>query len=116
MSPDLPNRRSIRLRHYDYAAPGAYFVTLCVKHREPLFGKIVDGKMRLNALGEIVRDTWESLRSLYPYIQPDVFVVMPDHFHAVLSIDDISDGLTGIEGASRRALALLRPNPYKISA
>jgi putative transposase len=47
-------RRSIRLKGYDYSHPGAYFVTICTQDREFLFGEIVDGRMHLNAAGEMV--------------------------------------------------------------
>ena len=47
-NPDKHHRRSIRLKGYDYSKPGAYFVTLCVKDRECLFGDITDGQMHLN--------------------------------------------------------------------
>jgi hypothetical protein len=43
--PDKHRRRSIRLKGYDYAEPGAYFVTIAAQAREPLFGEVVDGKM-----------------------------------------------------------------------
>ncbi len=52
------HRRSIRLRGYDYAQAGAYFVTICTWNRACLFGDVVDGTMRLNAMGEIVADEW----------------------------------------------------------
>lgn len=48
------NRRSIRLKGYDYSKKGAYFVTICTQNRECLFGKIVDGEMILNEFGNIV--------------------------------------------------------------
>ena len=53
------HRRSIRLPHYDYTAAGAYFVTICTYGRECLFGEIVEGEMRLNDFGVIVREEWE---------------------------------------------------------
>ena len=54
--PDKHRRRSIRLKGYDYAQPGAYFVTICARDRACLFGEVVDGAMRLNAYGQIVRN------------------------------------------------------------
>ncbi len=44
----MPNRRSIRLKDYDYSREGAYFVTICTHGRACLFGEIGDGKMVLN--------------------------------------------------------------------
>ncbi|MCI5149496.1 MAG: hypothetical protein D3916_08935 [Candidatus Electrothrix sp. MAN1_4] len=34
---DIHRRRSIRLRGYDYSQAGAYFLTICLQHRECLF-------------------------------------------------------------------------------
>lgn len=42
-NPDKHHRRSIRLRGYDYAAEGLYFITLCVENRWTIFGRISDG-------------------------------------------------------------------------
>ena len=52
------NRRSIRLKIYDYSQPGAYFITIVTHNRQCLFGEIVNGEMRLYEYGEIVRDEW----------------------------------------------------------
>jgi len=53
--------RSIRLKGYDYAQAGAYFVTICTRERECLFGEIAHGEMRLNDAGEIARRCWEDI-------------------------------------------------------
>ena len=58
------HRRSIRLKGYDYAQPGAYFVTIVTQGCACLLGDIVNDEMRLNVLGEIVRDAWSDL----PYV------------------------------------------------
>jgi len=46
--PGKHHRRSIRLKHYDYNQPSAYFITICPHNRQCLFGEIVDGEMVLN--------------------------------------------------------------------
>ena len=84
------NRKSIRLRGYDYSLPGAYFVTLCVKNRECLFGKIITGAMQYSQYGLIAREKWEWLGQQYPYVKLDEYTVMPSHFHGILWIRDIS--------------------------
>ena len=52
------HRASIRLKGQDYSLAGAYFITLVAYRREMLFGKIKDGKIRLNRRGEIVQEEW----------------------------------------------------------
>jgi len=84
--PDKHTRRSIRLHEYDYTQSGAYFVTICIHQRECLLGEIVDGLMSTNSWGEIVRGEWLQTAILRPGVELDVFVVMPNHFHGIISI------------------------------
>jgi putative transposase len=95
------NRRSIRLRRYDYSSAGAYFVTICTKDRECLFGKVVEGEMRMNTWGDIVRACWDNLSRHYGRVVTDAFVVMPNHVHGIIMItDDRNDNVgTGLKPA-----------------
>jgi len=77
------HRRSIRLREYDYAQPGGYFVTICTHDHKCLFGGVVDSEMHLNELGEIVATEWLQTAEIRSEIALDAFVVMPNHVHAV---------------------------------
>ena len=58
-NPDIHHRRSIRLKEYDYAEIGAYFVTICAFQRGCLFGDVVGGEMLLNEFGMILKDAWD---------------------------------------------------------
>jgi len=88
----LRSRRSIRLKGYDYAEAGAYFVTIGAQNRECLFGAIVDGEMRVNDAGKMVERWWEELPHKFPSVELDEFVVMPNHFHGIVGITDTSVG------------------------
>ncbi len=89
MKPPPPKRRiALRLPEYDYSQPGAYFVTLVTYKRAHLFGDISAGDMRLNRFGEIVHSTWLDLPRHYPHVELDAFVIMPNHVHAVLMLQD----------------------------
>lgn len=92
--PDKHHRRSIRLKGYDYALPGAYFVTLNTWRGEHLFGKIVDGKVQLSKYGKIVSACWDETPAHFARVEPDAFVVMPNHVHliVILADDDLSRG------------------------
>jgi REP element-mobilizing transposase RayT len=83
-NPDKHHRGSLRLRGYDYARDGAYFITVCAQERQCLFGEVVDGKIRLNASGRMVQAVWEELSIHYPGAKGDRFVVMPNHFHGII--------------------------------
>lgn len=78
------HRHSIRLPSYDYAQPGAYFVTIVAWQRECLFGEVVGGKMRLNDIGKIVQWEWLELPKRLRFLELGVFMVMPNHFHGIL--------------------------------
>jgi len=86
-------RRSIRLEGYDYSQPGGYFVTLCTRNRECLFGEISDGQMVLNEYGEIAREEWVRSERIRREIKLDEFVVMPNHIHGIIFFNDV--GATG---------------------
>ncbi len=80
------HRRSIRLKEYDYAQAGAYFVTIVAQGGKCLFGEIVDGVVRLNDAGLMVQAVWEDMPNHYAGIEPEAFVVMPNHIHGIVSL------------------------------
>lgn len=82
----MHNRRSIRLKDYDYRQNGAYFVTICSHERLCLFGSIGDGEMVLNDWGRITQTSWSEIPAHYPMVELDVFVVMPNHVHGIIVI------------------------------
>ncbi len=95
------HRKSIRLKEYDYSSPGAYFVTICTKDRAEIFGNVVDGKMILNELGEIVNRCWLEIPTHFPHAHLDEFVIMPNHMHGII---EIQTEIMEIVGASLLAL------------
>ncbi len=82
--PDKHRRRSIRLKEYDYALAGAYFITVCTQGRLSLFGEVVDGVVQLNDAGRIIQIAWEELPKYYVGVETDAFVVMPNHIHGII--------------------------------
>jgi putative transposase len=96
-------RRSIRLRGYDYSRPGAYFVTICVRRNECLFGAIVDRQMELNAAGHAAAQCWQAIPDHFPNARLDASVLMPNHLHGILVI--------GRRGTACRGTACRAPTP-----
>jgi REP element-mobilizing transposase RayT len=90
----VPVRKSLRLPEYDYSMVGGYFVALVTYERKALFGRIVAGEMRLNEIGQIVRGEWLRTPVLRPNVVLDEFVLMPNHLHGILFIQEV--------GADRR--------------
>jgi REP element-mobilizing transposase RayT len=87
-----PVRRKPRLRNYDYATPGMYFITICIRHRLPLLGRIVEGDMQLSPAGVMVQEVWEAQPAHYPGISIDAFIVMPNHVHGIVVIEEAEAG------------------------
>src|SRR5689334_6034546 len=83
-----PERRWPRLPGYDYTLPDAYFITICTQNRECLFGKIQEGRMRINAFGEFVSACWNEIPLHFHRVVLDAFVVMPNHVHGIIWITD----------------------------
>lgn len=82
--PKKHHRRSIRLKGYDYSQSGYYYITLCVKNIDYLFGEIVDHQMILNDAGKMVEKWFHELDHKYPDIECGEYVVMPNHFHCII--------------------------------
>ncbi|MBK8243271.1 MAG: transposase [Saprospiraceae bacterium] len=85
-SPNIHHHRSIRLKGYDYSQSGLYFVTICVQDRACLFGEIIDGQMICNDAGTMVEIEWLKLPERFTNIHLHEYIVMPNHFHAILEI------------------------------
>ncbi len=111
--PRKHDRRSIRLKGYDYSRAGAYFITIVVKRRECLFGEIADGQMQLNEFGHIVESVWDQLPARYPGIELDSFGVMPNHVHGVVVITADAVGANPVGAIHELPLpeSLLRESP-----
>jgi putative transposase len=82
------NRRSIRLKNYDYSRPGGYFVTICAKNRNPCFGQIVNEKINLSPVGKIVEGCWLGIPEHFKNVKLDEWVIMPNHIHGIIIIDE----------------------------
>ena len=86
-NPNKHHRKSIRLKGHDYSQAGLYFITICVQDRACLFGKVVNGEMKLNDAGVMVKNEWLKLPQRFPNIQLHEFVVMPNHIHGILILN-----------------------------
>ena len=99
---NLRQRRSIRLRGYDYSQAGAYFVTLCTCQQHCLFGTVSAGAAQLNEFGRIASAEWSKLAEIRQEIELDSFVIMPNHLHGIVWIINPDEQTTQV-GAHGRA-------------
>ncbi len=84
---------SIRAQWWNYSNNGAYFITICTQNRSPFFGEIVDEKMILSESGKIAQKCWDEIPVHFPFVKLGSFVVMPDHVHGIIFIENnLDDG------------------------
>ena len=83
----IPSARAV---WHDYNG-GAYFVTICTKDMAHFFGEIVDGEMCLTEIGRCADEQFRNVSSHYPYAKIPLWVVMPNHVHAIVMIDGDAD-------------------------
>jgi REP element-mobilizing transposase RayT len=103
-------RKSLRLRGYDYAKEGAYFVTLVTHKRQCIFGNVIEEDVELSKFGEIACHEWLTSTAIRHEIDlfEDEFVIMPNHIHAIVWIHSKEH-----IGATRQSPLQLDANVYK---
>lgn len=92
------HRRSIRLKGYNYAQEGTYFVTICTHDRECVLGEIRDGAMVLDGVGEIAWQCWDEIPDHFRNVELGEYVMMPNHLHGIILLQEIPHGDDVIRG------------------
>ena len=87
MKNNLPQRKNIRLRNYNYATLGMYFITICIQDRIEILGRIRDKKIKLTEQGIIAQNYLESIEVVYDGIKTDEYIIMPNHIHMIIEIN-----------------------------
>jgi REP element-mobilizing transposase RayT len=87
-----PRRKNPRLPGFGYGKGHSYFITLCTHNREHLFGRITVDTVSMLPAGGMIAHTWELMAEYNPGLVLDAFVVMPNHFHAILGLVDLPKG------------------------
>ena len=87
-NPEIHHRRSIRIKEYDYSREGLYFITICTFNHACLFGHIDNGDMAMTEYGNIVYNEWLQTGEMRKNIILNEFVVMPNHIHGIIEIND----------------------------
>lgn len=78
------DRKSLRLKEYDYSLSGGYFITICTHHNEHVLGEIIDGVMNTSPIGEIIKECWLGLPDHFSRVTLDEYIIMPNHIHGIL--------------------------------
>ena len=79
---------SARLQTWDYASNGAYSITICTAKRQHYFGEIINGKMELSVQVEMAHRYWLEIPRHFSFVMLDEFVVMPNHVHGIIIVDN----------------------------
>ncbi|MEO6831314.1 MAG: hypothetical protein ABI378_03545 [Chitinophagaceae bacterium] len=99
---------SLRATWWDYRSAAAYFITICTRNRNHFFGEIDNGKMNLSRTGVIAEIMWNELKARHPFIELGEYVVMPNHIHGILVLNNSGTGInTDVEA--------LRATPLEFS-
>lgn len=92
MQKKLPRRKDMRLRCYDYSSEGYYFITICMKNRLEILGKINnEDKIELTKEGKTVQKYIKQIEQIYEIIKVDEYVIMPNHIHMIIVIKEKSN-------------------------
>ena len=119
---NLPNRKTLRLKDYDYSQNGGYFITFCTKDRLPVLSRIAVGKaalrlpkVELTEYGRITEKYISNISSVYPHITVENYVIMPNHVHLLLLVSDGGQGAARptISAVVRSVKALVRKETGK---
>ena len=78
--------KTLRLKNYDYSQNGLYFITICTNKKIAYFGDIKKDKLILNSAGEMIKRVWLDLDKKFNFIKLHNYIVMPNHFHAIIEI------------------------------
>ncbi len=79
---------STRLKDWDYSRNGYYFVTICTQDKKCLFGDVIDEKVQLSAIGEMVADEWQKTPQIRKNVSLDTWIIMPNHLHGIVVINN----------------------------
>jgi putative transposase len=116
-NPSLHHRRSIRLRGYDYAQPGEYFITLRTHDLGCVLGTIRNEEMILSEIGTIVKEEWLKTPIIRPNTKVDEFTIMPNHLHGIIVIDEERKGVPQKERIHRMGeqqfAHTIEPTPFR---
>jgi putative transposase len=105
----IQSSRSRRLNGHDYSTAGAYFITICTKNRYRFFGRIESGVLNPTKVSIIAEEIWKQIPSQFPFVELDQFVVMPDHIHGIIIINETQKPVMPLPSGGTRLIACPQP-------
>ena len=108
--PKLPQRKTLRLKNYNYSQAGYYFITICTHNKRKILCDISlakdDALVIPTAIGEKVIKCWQNISRLYDNVATDEFCLMPNHIHGIIVLKD--DQQRHITKNERQAFGMLK--------
>ena len=104
----LKKRRSHRLQNFDYSSANSYFITICVLNMECKLGTIKNGIMGFSETGNASCILLQEICEARKNVILDEFIIMPNHIHAII---DINNGKYNPENINKFS----RPVPNSVS-
>ncbi|MBO5043217.1 MAG: hypothetical protein J6D87_09650 [Clostridia bacterium] len=89
---ELPKRKRLRLKNFDYSTPGAYFITICTHNRKCTLSRVVGAihespETKLTDYGKILNEIIQNIPERHK-ATIDMYVIMPNHIHFIIIITD----------------------------
>ncbi|RPI06596.1 MAG: transposase [Ignavibacteriae bacterium] len=106
---------STRLKGYDYSHPGDYFATICVRNHECILGDVEQEIMNLSNVGNIAKKCWEQIPDHFHYVTLDEFIVMPNHIHGIIIINDQRGRDVQLNVSTKDSSAIISPKKGTLS-
>jgi len=95
---EMPVRKNVRLKDYDYSQEGAYCVTICVKDKHEILWELQSNvgancvrpctKTQLSKIGITIDSEINNIRNIYENVFVDKYVIMPNHIHMIIVIQN----------------------------
>lgn len=109
---------SARWQDWDYRTNAAYFITICTKNKAHYFGEINNGRIQLSNVGILADVFWHEIKNHADNVILDAFIVMPNHIHGIIVLDNKETDVTNPNVETRHALSLppqteINPQPTK---
>ena len=78
---------SVRMKHWNYAWPAMYYVTICTKNRLHCLADIKNEQVYLSKIGNVAFDCWIEISKHFDNVKLDDWIIMPDHLHGIIVIE-----------------------------
>ncbi len=93
MNNTIYRNKTLRLKNYDYSQNGLYFITICTNNKQAYFGDIKNGIFISNDAGKMIENIWLQLYDRFNFIKLHNYIIMPNHFHAIIEITDTAHSI-----------------------